>query len=450
LFGSETIIPSADLPCHLGEAYTRFGAAAGFETVDTMIQQATLYPYYTSFLDARERTNVVTKSLIGLGSGVKTALGLVRFGFGASAELRHCLKCDEEIWVKEGVRAWLTFHQLPAVWVCPIHESTLLCLPPQSRQTHRQILQLPAGGKSWRGASSSDSDTLLRVSRESKELLDASSRCDWPGDPAHVYWFALRELGLLRGTSQLRWDYLRCLLAACPLAAPLFGYSKVLGLTSEDVPGWLRAALGKRTAKVHPLLHLALIHALFGSFSAFRRRLTDPVPVPTDQQSVPARIPLAIHLESNLLVLDATVSSRCAASLLGIDVQTVLRVRRKLSIPIATRTKRLKGPFLREVLRDLGTACPLEQLTDKHQLSLASLYRLLAAFPQTAVRRAEAQHRETRSNYRRVWSTGQKRRPTWTVAHLRKSKGAAYAWLYRHDSDWLKAHSRSKIAPVSE
>lgn len=68
------------------------------------------------------------------------------------------------------------------------------------------------------------------------------------------------------------------------------------------------------------------------------------------------------------------------------------------------------------------------------------LYRVLSTDSETKAGRALAQDKVARARHRHAWTTAVTQATSMKVADLRAKAGAAYAWLRRHNHEWLSEH----------
>lgn len=122
LFGNRSVCATADLSSHLTCLSNNLN---GQYTADQIIKDHTLLPYYTSFMKQNKIHQVQSLMEDGNKQGeVHASLGLLASSIKLPVKLRFCSECykaDSEICEPY----WHRSHQLPGVFICPLHRSIL-------------------------------------------------------------------------------------------------------------------------------------------------------------------------------------------------------------------------------------------------------------------------------------------------------------------------------------
>jgi hypothetical protein len=122
LFGDRLVCATVDLPSHLEQLSRRI--RSGY-TTEQLIENHTLFPYYTYFMHPKRREEVKTLMAMGATEGVvHTSLGLIASHVKTPDYLRYCPVCLEEERARKEPY-WHRSHQLPGVVFCPIHKKLL-------------------------------------------------------------------------------------------------------------------------------------------------------------------------------------------------------------------------------------------------------------------------------------------------------------------------------------
>lgn len=123
VFGTENVIPTIDLPSHLC-ALSERSENLGIP-VDDWIERHTLFPFYGPFLP-KNRANRLRQLMKSLnGSGIHTLAGITASTVERNSDLLLCPSCYEDDIQQLGEPYWHRIHQLPGVWICPIHKVIL-------------------------------------------------------------------------------------------------------------------------------------------------------------------------------------------------------------------------------------------------------------------------------------------------------------------------------------
>lgn len=431
LFGARHMIPSADLPGHLDDAQQRIGAGAGFDSVLSLVDRSTLFPFYRFFMSPERWERILPMARSAHGGGLKTAMGIVANGFGASTVLRSCEMCKRDTWTRYGTVVWHSMHQLPGVVVCPIHGCSLVAHFQQSRLSHRHVLHpCPAGGKApaiaklW-------SPMLSRYAQLASAVLNHVGSAPSPAARQVVYHQALADRGWIKGEQQVRWRPLGLALQKRFHRFAPFEFQERLQAGSGECPSWVRSALSTRERFVHPVCHLLLIDLLFDSLDSFLDAC-DPKPFCS---ALPDSKPDPGGLDH---LVDSTISCREAASRLGLSVTTVVKRRRMLGVSVSERRKTLHPKLIAELRSALMLGHPIADIARRFGLSSVSVSRVLAESAETVAHRNHRREAVARTGHRGRWIAALKAQPGVGVEVLRETAGASYAWLYRNDRVWLQ------------
>ena len=124
IFGSNTVIATFDLPSHLESLVSNLPLFSS-HTVESFIEQHTLYPLYAPFLPP-ERALLVSNSMRNHFYGdIHTRVGIMAGAIQTNSHFRFCSICLREEIEKYGEPYWHRLHQIPGVEVCPLHRALL-------------------------------------------------------------------------------------------------------------------------------------------------------------------------------------------------------------------------------------------------------------------------------------------------------------------------------------
>jgi hypothetical protein len=188
---------------------------------------------------------------------------------------------------------------------------------------------------------------------------------------------------------------------------------------------------------------LLLIGFFFGSVRAFVSALGD---VATDtrkeQTAVPSQSSTAAAANArdsgDALYKDVALSSRKLAQILHISVNTVISRRRAIGVTVVARSKTL-SPYLRSLIENrlASGESPSMVAMDSH-VSLATLYRVRRESPKVLSAHSRARMEEERRERRKRWLVAVATHSGNGVLTIRRKAPSDYAWLYRHDREWLR------------
>lgn len=136
LFGSVRAARTPDAPMNLAHLFEVTGGQLGLPQ-DILAKHTSLGGFFPYLTEARRQA--VTDALVsGCGAQGSLHLGVRASGLPGTFHLRFCRSCIEHDIASIGLPSWKTAHQLPAVWICPRHLTTLVEL-----QRCSTVWQLP-------------------------------------------------------------------------------------------------------------------------------------------------------------------------------------------------------------------------------------------------------------------------------------------------------------------
>lgn len=176
IYGIENVIPTIDLPSHLGALASR-SELQGL-SADSWIDCHTLFPYYAPFLprDRAKRLRVLMKS--SDGSGIHALVGITASTIDRSNRLRFCPSCYEQDIQRYGEPYWHRIHQIPGVFLCHEHQEILHELTAPLSERHG-LTFLPISRRMFRSIPIIDSlsdkliDQLLGIADDTQMLIQS-------------------------------------------------------------------------------------------------------------------------------------------------------------------------------------------------------------------------------------------------------------------------------------
>ncbi len=121
LFGAGTQTVVVAIPNHLGRLISVLPLGHHY-TVDRLIDENTLLPFFSPFLEP-ERITLLRENMQGdTGKLAQMHLGFINSSIRLPEWFRFCPLCAEEDKKQLGECYWHRLHQLPGVEVCPVHK----------------------------------------------------------------------------------------------------------------------------------------------------------------------------------------------------------------------------------------------------------------------------------------------------------------------------------------
>lgn len=429
-----------DFPAGIDLLVQRTGGVLG--DADTLVRRHTLLPFFLPWhpLDT-QRHAVAALRATGCGS-LKYRLGLLTSRFGAHHPLRACDECRRDDARNYGMPYWRRAHQCPGVYVCPHHQTPLRTARVKSNGVgrfhfflpeDRYLAPVPRFDRSAHIA-------LARLGRCAVEVLGVAT--DTTFDPARLattYCARAGDMQLTRGDHSLALTRLASAYAAAtaPLAcvadlAPALGDADTVG---ERIARLFRVPRGR----THPLRHLVLIACFFPSWPDFiqtYRGQGSTTPRPASKKS--GRAPRTESRERFLNAMRNGASLTAAAGTAGIAVATAQDWATRAGLRVSTRPKQLRPVLRQRVVAALRRGQEQAVIADSLQLAPSLVRAVLRTEVGLREQWHAAQVQARRAHWRRALRTLRMRHPAWRRKELRKRFKAGYAWLRRHDREWLE------------
>lgn len=94
-------------------------------TVDELIWNHTMFPFYTSFLSEERSDSIHSMMINGCGKSIENLVGFSGGKVKPYSRLRYCPRCYSEDMDELGESLWRRLHQVPGVLYCLKHETLL-------------------------------------------------------------------------------------------------------------------------------------------------------------------------------------------------------------------------------------------------------------------------------------------------------------------------------------
>jgi len=393
-------------------------------TADRLIDELTLFPYFAPCLSPAQVAHARQAMQGATAEGVKMRLGLLASRIGGHIRLRFCQECRRQDADAFGQCYWHRIHQLPAVWMCPLHGCPLSELPSNTVFLNRQRLLLPdekAVEAEARpiGVTTVQEKALRRLASLSERALHAELG-EWPATREACRTRA-QTAGLIDGASRIRVASVDAVLAQYVTTLP--AESEFAFAHSGGVPSWALKLLRKsRGTSSHPLKHLMLYDCL-GEAQSPCSGVSPMMPAAQPRKGPVDEIRLRQLVESE------GRSLRESAELLGVSTTTVRVEAGRLNLTISSRPKRIKTVLQQAVLADLLAGESVASVAAVHSLSLPSTYRILRMNPGVLDARQRGRLAVLKGKRRESFLAEN------AVTSIRQCRD--YAWLWRNDRAWL-------------
>ncbi|KPX19504.1 hypothetical protein ALQ08_200031 [Pseudomonas syringae pv. delphinii] len=388
-----------DLPCGMRAFEERTGGFWG--GADSILTERTILPLFAPFQSEITMLSAI-ETLKGNQLGaLKYRLGLVTGGFGAEHPLKGCPECLDEDMSITGVPYWHLAHQYPGVLLCPVHGSLLRecthnrhwCGRFSWNLPSREIFRAPLIAELGEG-----DRALLRTLGQAAVDLAALGFKKWfePSVVSRTYRQHVNRAALFK-------DHVATLRRFHPFEG--------LPSSNQEAEVFVAQMTRKPRGHCHPLKHLLMITWLFEnvqSFSEHYRRTASSM-----------QLPRLVAANPCASVEETSISPPSIGTL---------------------RPKKLIAHIRSQLIEQLAQGLSKPAICATFSVTISTVNKLLRAQPELKAAWEKARFDTQLESCRHVWNTLRSVHSDKGTKALRACSPATYAWLYRNDRHWLKAH----------
>lgn len=255
LFGKRTITATPILPCGIQKLISRLPKHTTL-TEKLLIEQHTLYPFYTAFLPEEKAVSIFNQMIGDDGKKLYTTACIMSSSVSQNKFFHFCPLCFEE--AEQGERYWNRLHQLPGQLICNKHYVLLEKSTVRLIQSDRCSFILPTAENCKYNEIRYVTEPLKRQYMLLLELIDELlsnpikhySYQEW----TKFYQKLLLQKGYGKFNSQVRIDQMK--LQDDLLHFYSDEFLKKLGMTSTV---WVRLMVQKHRQSFHPYHHLLML-----------------------------------------------------------------------------------------------------------------------------------------------------------------------------------------------
>ncbi|MDP4092955.1 MAG: TnsD family transposase [Bacillota bacterium] len=462
LFGTSSVTAIVDMPSCINSLVDRLPKEKRIKTHD-LIMKNTLFPYYTAFLP-EYRTKAVRNTMEGnKGSAIHTMTGIMASSIISPEYLRFCPICIKEDKARYGELYWHRLHQIPGVCLCPTHGVMLQnsTVKISNRNRHEFIPadelnciikpeEIKYSDVDIRGISLSSIDVywVIKNYNTVRKYVNANKGFK------DVYLSALKKKGFATATGRVyQKEFISSFIAFYGLSFLKMVQSEVDKNDYEN--SWLLSIVRKHRKSFHPMRHLLLMRFLSGSAEEFIRNSNAYLPF--GKGPWPCLNPAAAHYKE--LIVKNIKITHCLDTKLPVGTFTC-----SCGFIYSRRGPDVFKNDLYKIgrIKQFGSVWEekLSILSEDDELSLRERARILKVDPKTV--RANLQKLRLNINcpekvnnvnlstgedvslldfHRNAWMSVVKENQEKSKTELRKLAKSNYAWLYRHDREWLDENS---------
>lgn len=454
LFGKNSAIPSFEIG-----SYLRFlcNSLGGSYSPDRLIQEHTLFPFYAPFLPGNRKRELLKDITSSDGRGIYTKIGIVAGSICKKDSIYYCPACAREELQTLGEAYSHREHQLQGVLMCPHHQRFLKKYPVKRHENSRveytrfegALLELSDNCLDEGKHQEKYHEQLLRISNAAYYLLSNDLSRINKADILIRYKNLLYEKDLATNRLRVKQDELH------DMVVGYYG-SELLetlesGIDKNDEYNWLRVATRGVARTVHPLRHILLIIFLTGDMDNFFKGIRNAYnpfgegPWPclnkaSDHCEQDAVTQLTVTADSKTREPVGTFACECGYiySRKGPDKSRSDRYRKgrvkAFGLVWEDKLKALLDEHChsyREMARQLG--CDIKTI-HKFKAILAERISIKDDVERTS---QEVQVSLLNEEYKERMLHVIKEYPELSRTNIRSQCQKEYAFLYRHDKEWL-------------
>lgn len=267
LFGSPLIHVAVAFPTHLKHLASTLHPNANI-TLDALIMQFTLFPYYAPFFTMDYRLALYQRMAAG-HHGMNKAVPMTwlrRNSVTVPEMLRYCPVCATHERRELGEAYWHRLHQIPGIEVCSVHEVWLesTCAPARALGSWHHFLTAESAISSTTARPLSAHEpgriAMIQLSRDAAWLLEQNPISSDPEALWNRYRYLLRERGLSSYRGKVSTSKL---LAFIHRLFPVTFLARIEGNSGRLTSGrGLFSLIRKPRGGLPPLYHLLLMQCL--------------------------------------------------------------------------------------------------------------------------------------------------------------------------------------------
>lgn len=434
LFDNRSVIPSVEVGSHFSILVTRLGP---HYSIEKLLAEHTIYPYYSSFLD-KGRQQAILKDVQEMGQALYTRLGIVAGSICRKEELHYCSECAQQDITKYGEPYIHREHQLQGIDYCPHHELQLRKYQ-TTNDSRIEYIRFEEKHMNFSPLYEGDlyKDISVQLAKQAYKLLQLSLHSLCREEIRLKYRALLRERNLVTASNRVRQKELYRAVNSYFPQGFLEKYES--SINQKDEYNWLKVITRNTKRHVHPFRHLLLLHFLEQDINVFVEVASDNGPFGSGPY--PCLNRAATHYKE--LVIPSIKVTRDFKTKAPIGTFHCacgfVYARKGPDITSGDRFKigRVKafGDVWKKQLKELL----------KQNLSTRSIARTLGVDSKTVKKYSkEGIDKQLVENdnqlivqYKKEFAQGLCKYTSLTRTEIRTKYPKQYAYLYRHDKEWL-------------
>ena len=419
---------------------------------EDIICERSVLPYITRFQDDAVRKLAIASMRGSAIGSLKATLGLLNSWFRTNLPLKACPSCIVSDIDTIGEPYWHRTHQVPGIWLCPDHRVPLRQASVKTNHIGKyrwflpeeEMLQASMLEERWMLTKEAER-VLYGIAEVALRLL--SLPCDYFFDLEQLSEFyrqRLKVMGWVSTHGKNRLEYSAKRFCERYVDLRFIPEFSLMPSSVGEAESFLKRSLRLSQIGRNPLRHVFMIHFLYGDWDEFMKVINLECTREAPQSVLPKRsdadrADLATPEQQRFikLVLEEGLSIRVAARICGVSVGTGIMWAAKFQLPVKIRPKFIdaaKKTSIEQVLKEGGT---LGEVAQSENVCVATVQKILSGSESLRKEWQEAKFRRVRDRWRACISSFLQRNPSAGREKIKKSCRAAFAWLSRHDREWL-------------
>ncbi|MFT9494965.1 TnsD family transposase [Anaerosolibacter sp.] len=462
LFGSKTASAVIDMPCGIDSLISNMPLGTAY-TAEYLIENHTMYPYYTVFLPCERKDLIYSSMKSNFGGDIHTRSGIMASSIKAPEYLRFCPECNKEDLSTLGECYWHIMHQIPGVLLCHKHDillqDSIISNIKSNKHEYMAANQENCNiNYNTLNCSASDMTKLNELAKDTKWIFQNYKLIKEISDLDSRYVSVLQNKGLASPNGRVyQKDFIDSFI-------DYYGREFLLSVQSDveyDFQNnWLSSIVRKHRKSFHPLRHILMMRYLAGSVEEFFK--VNESYKPFGEGPWPCLNAASYHYLK--AVIDKVTITQCIDTKLPVGTFncscgfTYSRRGPDKKIEDIYKIGRIKafGPIWEKELKrlveieKLGIRATARKLnvdpnTVKKYASLLGINSVWVTMDQVPsheftekASNAHENFEKKRDEKRFLWSKLMEENPTLPVTEIRKKAKAVHSWLYKNNQEWLQ------------
>ncbi|MEH6628189.1 MAG: TnsD family Tn7-like transposition protein [Motiliproteus sp.] len=400
-------------------------------SIQEFISEHTVIPFYRPFTTPKKYQRLSEVLATGDGSRAIKELSLSANRMISEPYFKSCYSCFREDKEIHGLGYWHCGHQLPGISCCAKHAEEL-----HEYKKGRRKLVAPTGSEKPKLIEKT-SPAYRYTTLVSEYFYNSAFHLDHE-KLYQTYYQQLEIKGFITKFGHIRQRHLKLALYSYWQGTFRNRLFKQINPMNQ-AHHYPECLFYFKKSNHHPIKHLLLIGFLFGSWSEFISQYENSYLKKTSRYKETYIYSDPLESKKNLArkLLHTGISLIAIAKKVRLSVTTLRCLAEQEGVEIAVRPKSLYRPVRRAIWRKLMIGKSIKSIAKKFGVSVGSIEQILTSHRYLIPLRRRIRHFKSRQKHRNFLESMIKENPSIRRVDVQKYSKGAYAWLYRHDREWL-------------